>query len=96
MSVRLIKGELSKDLLGHTIAIFEVDELMLNDIPYFNFWAFCVDNDLVRKWEPEFEMEEEYFPAITYVDLIWSKDEEKNEKVRAMFKKLQISLYVRA
>ena len=66
--------------------------MMKNNTPHINFWTFCLVNDLIMKWEIENGGDGNYYPKIEHVDLIYSKDTEKNIEVEKMLRKYDITV----
>ena len=89
----IIKGEIRKQILDSGIDYisikFSVDEICKGNTPYTNFYTFCLLHDLLE-WN---EYEEKYIPTIHAVDVIWSENDERNNTVRDMLRKLDIMYY---
>ena len=99
----IINGKIKKEITranereyDYISVEFSVEELMRNNTPYTNFWAFCLMYDLIRKKFPDLEYDpddpdcDEYVSTIDTVILTYSEDKEKNRIVEEMFKKLDI------
>ena len=87
-----INGVIHKDEMNaeHIIVEFSVDELMINNTPYTNFWLFCLLNDLLIPGS-----EEGRFNAnIDSVILSLSQNEMKNEEIRKLFASMDISICI--
>lgn len=74
--LKVIPGEVWVNPSGWTRVIIAVDDLMSNNVPNVNFWAFLVYHKLIQE-----EENERYSPKINLLDLGKSDDPEKNERV---------------
>ena len=83
------KGKITKKYDGTITVSFVVDDLMKKNTPHTNFWTFCLLNDLVEK-DPNDDTR--FRSKVNAVDLFWSEEEEYNDKVIAMFEKLNIEI----
>ena len=86
---------LGKDGILHPLSVeLSVDKLMRDNVPIFNFWAYCLLNDyLVEDFDDEHGAKGKYMPGVDGVYLIMSKDEQKNQIVTEMFDTLKITWF---
>lgn len=73
----------------HISVDFSVDEICRGNTPYTNMYTFCLLNDLLYYDEET----KQFLPTIDVVDLELSQDEEKNETVREMLRKMEVDFY---
>ena len=73
--LKVIPGEVWVNPSGWTRVIIAVDDLMSNNVPNVNFWAFLLYHNLVQE-----EENERYSPKINFLELVESDDSEKNKK----------------
>lgn len=89
----VIKGNIRKgrmiDGIQSIHVDFSVDEICRGNTPYTNIYTFCLLNGLLRLDEER----KVYLPTIDLVDLELSEDEEKNEYVKEMFRKMEVPFY---
>ena len=73
--LKVIPGEVWVNPSGWTRVIIAVDDLMSNNVPNVNFWAFLLYHNLVQEYENE-----RYSPKINFLELVESEIPEKNER----------------
>ena len=73
--LNVIPGEVIVNKSGWTLVRIAVDDLMSNNVPNVNFWAFLVYHNLIQE-----EENERYSPKINFLELGKSDIPEKNER----------------